>query len=308
MDPEEIARRELERLEKKKRKQERRLLKSQNKLQAGDLFHTPGSDSDSGVSHATDSGDTVPGPPYDSVAGGLHLHGGEAGCEHGNPPHNQRHAEQEAAAPELDSPGHRAALCASRASGGAQKLNPFSVESLLSDSRPRRNPAALAPSRPLIGKGHFLLYPITQPLGFIVPQTALKTTASPSSPPSSSSSSSSAVAAASAAAAVSCDSDGPGGEMQQTAGRRNSSSSTSSSSLQDSTEAAPEEQRHQQQRSPHSSPSSSAFLCAGQSTQISVICSDSDRREQLEGREQQRQPASPAADTKTDAKEDVDME
>lgn len=32
--------------------------------------------------------------------------------------------------------------------------------------------------RPLIGKGHFLLYPITQPLGFIVPQTALKTTTS----------------------------------------------------------------------------------------------------------------------------------
>lgn len=31
--------------------------------------------------------------------------------------------------------------------------------------------------RPLIGKGHFLLYPITQPLGFIVPQTALKSTA-----------------------------------------------------------------------------------------------------------------------------------
>ncbi|KAG7491990.1 hypothetical protein MATL_G00009650 [Megalops atlanticus] len=54
MDPEEIARRELERLEKKKRKQEKKLLKSQNKLLSGDLFHTPGSDSDSGVSQITD--------------------------------------------------------------------------------------------------------------------------------------------------------------------------------------------------------------------------------------------------------------
>jgi homeobox protein Unc-4 len=32
----------------------------------------------------------------------------------------------------------------------------------------------------LIGKGHFLLYPITQPLGFLVHQTALKTTPSDS--------------------------------------------------------------------------------------------------------------------------------
>ena len=54
MDPEEIARRELERMEKKRRKQERKLLRSQNKLISGDLFHTPGSDSDSGVSQ-TDS-------------------------------------------------------------------------------------------------------------------------------------------------------------------------------------------------------------------------------------------------------------
>ncbi|KAF0032903.1 hypothetical protein F2P81_015193, partial [Scophthalmus maximus] len=66
MDPEEIARRELDRMEKKKRKQERRLLKAQNKLASGDLFHTPGSDSDSGVSHVTDS-DHATGPPYDPV-------------------------------------------------------------------------------------------------------------------------------------------------------------------------------------------------------------------------------------------------
>uniref|UniRef100_H3DMN0 UNC homeobox n=2 Tax=Tetraodon nigroviridis TaxID=99883 RepID=H3DMN0_TETNG len=174
MAPEEIARRELERLEKKKRKQERRLLKSQNKFQSGDLLHTPGSDSDTGVSHVTDS-DHIPCQPFDSV-------GGNQSCD--QTPHsfqtaeqNQRHLDQDAGAPELDSPdaGHRSSLCSgsSRASG-AQKLNPFSVESLLSDSRPRRNLAALPSSRPLIGKGHFLLYPITQPLGFIVPQTALK--------------------------------------------------------------------------------------------------------------------------------------
>jgi hypothetical protein len=60
-----------------------------------------------------------------------------------------------------------------------QKRNPFSVESLLSDATPRRKSQADFPSlpsqRPLVGKGHFLLYPIThQPLGFLVPQTALK--------------------------------------------------------------------------------------------------------------------------------------
>ncbi|KAL8175366.1 UNVERIFIED_CONTAM: hypothetical protein K2H54_020878 [Gekko kuhli] len=102
MDPEEIARKELEKMAKKKRKHEKKLLKSQ--------------------------------------ARGLH-------------------------------------------SPSGLSLNPFSVESLLSDSPPRRKaplefPPALAPCAPtartLIGKGHFLLYPITQPLGFIVPQTALK--------------------------------------------------------------------------------------------------------------------------------------
>ncbi|KAM9391559.1 homeobox protein unc-4 homolog [Pholidichthys leucotaenia] len=177
MDPEEIARRERDRLEKKKRKQERRLLRSQNKLVSGDLFHTPGSDSDSGVSHVTDS-DPATGPPYDVLTG----------TEQTPPNQNQRLPEREA---ELDSPDsllhhhhHRPGLSSSgggRASS-LQKLNPFSVESLLSDARPRRTPAALPPSRPLIGKGHFLLYPITQPLGFIVPQTALKTGSTASAP------------------------------------------------------------------------------------------------------------------------------
>ncbi|XP_028311346.1 homeobox protein unc-4 homolog [Gouania willdenowi] len=179
MDPDEIARRELDRLEKKKRKQERRLLKSQNKLLSGDIFHTPGSDSDSGVSHVTDS-DHNTGPPYDSVGGHQTPHS----------LHNQRDSDPEAGGSELDSPdpSHVSNLCSSSGSSTSsrtsslQKLNPFSVESLLSDSRPRRSPAALPSSRPsLIGKGHFLLYPITQPLGFIVPQTALK---SPSADPS----------------------------------------------------------------------------------------------------------------------------
>ncbi|XP_077591292.1 homeobox protein unc-4 homolog isoform X2 [Stigmatopora nigra] len=187
MDPEEIARRELDRLEKKKRKQERRLLKAQNKHLHGDLFHTPGSDSDSGLSHVTDS-EHGSGPRLDLTK----LVSGE-GASSTAPPslpsfpslpslhtsgHNQRAPEQDAGSSELDSPdtAHRSSLCSGgNRNTGLQKLNPFSVESLLSDSRPRRNSAALSGSRPLIGKGHFLLYPITQPLGFIVPQTALKT-------------------------------------------------------------------------------------------------------------------------------------
>ncbi|KAJ0001225.1 hypothetical protein NQD34_006245 [Periophthalmus magnuspinnatus] len=161
MDPEEIARRELDRLEKKKRKQERRLLKAQNKASgSGDLFHTPGSDSDSGVSHVTDSDHNM------SLSFDNSSH--HSSCD---PLPNQRH-------PERDIGG---ADNSALNTGSVNKLNPFSVESLLSDSRPRRTPAALPPSRPLIGKGHFLLYPITQPLGFIVPQTALKSNSSSAS-------------------------------------------------------------------------------------------------------------------------------
>jgi len=174
MDPEEIARRELERMEKKKRKQERRLLKSQNKLISGDLFHTPGSDSDSGLSQVTDSEQSIcdvgrnqTQPSCDQTPQKLQ---------------NQRNADQDASGSELDSSdsGQQSNMCANSRSSTLQKLNPFSVESLLSDSRPRRKPPMdfpLPTPRPLIGKGHFLLYPITQPLGFIVPQTALKSTA-----------------------------------------------------------------------------------------------------------------------------------
>lgn len=170
MDAEEIARRERERLEKKKRKQEKRLLRAQgSKLLPGDLFHMTGSDSDSGVSHVTDS-------EHQHMHETVSRHQTRSNCEQ-TP--NQRSAHSDASGAELDSSdGARQASLAR--SPGPQKANPFSVESLLSDSRPRRKPAVdfpVASARPLIGKGHFLLYPITQPLGFIVPQTALKGTA-----------------------------------------------------------------------------------------------------------------------------------
>ncbi|KAM8843890.1 homeobox protein unc-4 homolog [Spinachia spinachia] len=287
MDPDEIARRELDRMEKKKRKQERRLLKSQNRLAAGDLFHTPGSDSDSGVSHVTDSDHT--GPPFDSVVG-KHT---QSSCDQTPHPlqahnHNQRHSDRDAGGSEPDSPdaSHRPSLCSGTGAAGVQKLNPFSVESLLSDSRPRRNPAALPPSRPLLGKGHFLLYPITQPLGFIVPQTALKATA-----------------------AAQWDGDAPAERSQSSAGCRSASPRPAPVGSQDKT------------RSPHTSPPRAAFS-AGKSTQTSVICSehspplappvDADRKEHLEIKEHpddpQRAPSDRPAETKTDSKEDVDME
>ncbi|XP_042576900.1 homeobox protein unc-4 homolog [Cyprinus carpio] len=175
MDPEEIARRELERLEKKKRKQERRLLKSQNKLIPGDLFHTPGSDSDSGLSQVTDN--------EQSIHCDMGRNQTQPSCDQTPQKlQNQRTADQDASGSELDSSdsGQQSNLCSNSRSSTLQKLNPFSVESLLSDSRPRRKTPIDFPvsaPRPLIGKGHFLLYPITQPLGFIVPQTALKSTA-----------------------------------------------------------------------------------------------------------------------------------
>ncbi|XP_028843074.1 homeobox protein unc-4 homolog [Denticeps clupeoides] len=165
MDAEEIARRELERMEKKKRKQEKRFLRSQNKLLPSDLFHTPGSDSDSCVSQVTDSEHSA------------------TQCElvrAQSPPTAQYQRSQNQELDSSDS-SQQSNLSASagRAAPALHKLNPFSVESLLSDSRPRRKapvdlPALSSSARPLIGKGHFLLYPITQPLGFIVPQTALK--------------------------------------------------------------------------------------------------------------------------------------
>ncbi|XP_030206285.1 homeobox protein unc-4 homolog [Gadus morhua] len=193
MDADEIARRELDRLEKKKRKQERRLLKAQNKLLHGDLFHTPGSDSDSGVSHVTDSEHT--GTLFNPSAGRnqtptscdqtTHPHTHNTTTTITTTTHNQRQSHHhDAGGSELDSSdsSQQSSLCANSRASSLQKLNPFSVESLLSDSRPCRRKSnvdgfsALPPSRPLIGKGHFLLYPITQPLGFIVPQTSLKAT------------------------------------------------------------------------------------------------------------------------------------
>lgn len=178
MDPEEIARRELERLEKKKRKQEKRLLRSQNKLLSGELFHTPGSDSDSGVSHITDS-------EQSSLLSDLGRNQTQPSCDQTPQKlQNQRNPNQDASGSELDSSdsSQQSNLSSNGRASTIQKLNPFSVESLLSDSRPRRKPAVDFPTlpspRPLIGKGHFLLYPITQPLGFIVPQTSLKPSAS----------------------------------------------------------------------------------------------------------------------------------
>ncbi|XP_047435025.1 homeobox protein unc-4 homolog [Mugil cephalus] len=191
MDPEEIARREQERAEKKKRKQERKLLKSQSKLLAGDSFHTPGgSESDSGVSQFTDSEQQT-----SSVNGSIHIelpatkgaggHQTESSCDQTRHDFGQleNHQNQRTAGePEQVSPGstHSSSPGGPRSSA-LQKRNPFSVESLLSDTMPRRKSQLDFPSLPsqrtLVGKGHFLLYPIThQPLGFLVPQTALKAT------------------------------------------------------------------------------------------------------------------------------------
>ncbi|XP_042590866.1 homeobox protein unc-4 homolog isoform X2 [Cyprinus carpio] len=174
MNPEEIARRELERLEKRKRKQERKLLRSQNKLLVGELFHTPGSDSDSGVSQSTDSEST----PHTGPQPSAHRQQTEHICDQ-HPQHQRAGAVNETAEP-MDSM-RNSALCPANGitcASTLQKLNPFSVESLLADSSPRRKTildfSKLPPQRPLVGKGHILLYPITQPLGFIVPQTAMK--------------------------------------------------------------------------------------------------------------------------------------
>ncbi|XP_037649542.1 homeobox protein unc-4 homolog [Sebastes umbrosus] len=307
MDPEEIARRELDRMEKKKRKQERRLLKSQNRLAAGDLFHTPGSDSDSGLSHVTDSDHT--GPPYDN----------QSSCDQ-TPLHqthqNQRHLDRDAAGAgsELDSSllcsssniNNNSSSSSSSSASSVQKLNPFSVESLLSDSRPRRNPAALQSSRPLIGKGHFLLYPITQPLGFIVPQTALKTTTTTTTTP-----------------VASCDSDAPASERNHTTVRCCCSPDSADAPLNKAQVGSEDKTL---------SPHTTAFPTG--KTQTSVICSDSTtfamhehspqlinnkpavdadrKKEHLEIKEQHPECVlsdSPAQTKTTDSKkEDVDME
>uniref|UniRef100_A0A672ZWI9 Unc4.1 homeobox (C. elegans) n=1 Tax=Sphaeramia orbicularis TaxID=375764 RepID=A0A672ZWI9_9TELE len=189
MDPEEIARREHERAEKKKRKQERKLLKSQNKLLTGDSFHTPGgSESDSGVSQFTDS-EQQPS----NVNGTIHIelpatnrstggHQTESSCDQTRHEFSQLQNQRTPGEPEQVSPGStHSSSPGEQRSSTLQKRNPFSVESLLSDATPRRKSQLDYPSLPsqrtLVGKGHFLLYPIThQPLGFLVPQTALKAT------------------------------------------------------------------------------------------------------------------------------------
>ncbi|KAM3916274.1 homeobox protein unc-4 homolog [Leptodactylus fuscus] len=177
MDPEEIARKELEKMEKKKRKQEKKMLRNQSRHQHSPSMslHTPSSDSDSGLSQNQDSNmeSTLPDtrnqtqPSCDPT--------GQAFFP------SQRNTGQKDRVNDKDSSpeaNHNSGLCPNGRGSAFQKLNPFSVESLLSDSPPKRKAGVDFPSlsgpRTLIGKGHFLLYPITQPLGFIVPQTSVK--------------------------------------------------------------------------------------------------------------------------------------
>ncbi|KAG7243567.1 hypothetical protein INR49_011124 [Caranx melampygus] len=159
MDPEEIARRELDRLEKKKRKQERRLLKTQNKLASGDLFHTPGSDSDSGVSHVTDS-DLTASQSFDCVGGSKT----PSSCD--QTPHplqtqnqNQRHLDRDAGGSELDSAeaSHRSSLCSNNPRASSlQKLNPFSRRIFLQSFKDDKccTDASKAEQAPVI-RGHW---------------------------------------------------------------------------------------------------------------------------------------------------------
>ncbi|XP_072838693.2 homeobox protein unc-4 homolog [Pogona vitticeps] len=228
MDPEEIARKELEKMEKKKRKHEKKLLKSQNRN-----LHSPSGLSVNSSTQSSDSdggtGGLSPDPPDGGGGGGCSSKAPPgAGGPHLNPPLpgscdpppsafypgrggacTARCAQGKdptaglAAAPSGSEGGGglgprppSAAGAGPAGAGGAHhgspKLNPFSVESLLSDSPPRRKaalefPPALAPCAPtartLLGKGHFLLYPITQPLGFIVPQAALRSSGHPGPEP-----------------------------------------------------------------------------------------------------------------------------
>ncbi|XP_069889187.1 homeobox protein unc-4 homolog [Dipodomys merriami] len=214
MDPEEIARKELEKMEKKKRKHEKKLLKSQSRhlhSPGGLSLHSaPSSDSDSGGGGLSPEPPEPPPPPAAAAAKGPGAHAsgapGSAPAPPGEPPApgtcdpafypSQRSGT--GPQPRLGRPadkdaapcGPGAAATAERGAAGLPKASPFSVESLLSDSPPRRKAAPanataaaagldFAPGLPcaprtLIGKGHFLLYPITQPLGFLVPQAALK--------------------------------------------------------------------------------------------------------------------------------------
>uniref|UniRef100_A0A2K6CJN9 UNC homeobox n=1 Tax=Macaca nemestrina TaxID=9545 RepID=A0A2K6CJN9_MACNE len=207
MDPEEIARKELEKMEKKKRKHEKKLLKSQGRhlhSPGGLSLHSaPSSDSDSGGgglspeppeppppaakgpgAHASGAVGTAPAPPGEPPAPGTcdpaFYPSQRSGA--GPQPRPGRPADKDAAS---CGPG-AAVAAAERGAAGLPKASPFSVESLLSDSPPRRKAASnaaaaaaagldFAPGLPcaprtLIGKGHFLLYPITQPLaGWCLP-------------------------------------------------------------------------------------------------------------------------------------------
>ncbi|XP_003795505.1 homeobox protein unc-4 homolog [Otolemur garnettii] len=221
MDPEEIARKELEKMEKKKRKHEKKLLKSQSRhlhSPGGLSLHSaPSSDSDSGggglspeppeppppaaaakgpSAHASGAAASVPAPPGEPPVPGTCDPVFYPSQRSGAGPQQRlcRPADKDAAP---CGPGAAAAAVVERSSAGLPKASPFSVESLLSDSPPRRKAAAtnaaaagldFAPGLPcaprtLIGKGHFLLYPITQPLGFLVPQAALKCGAGPEPAP-----------------------------------------------------------------------------------------------------------------------------
>ncbi|XP_069838138.1 homeobox protein unc-4 homolog [Dendropsophus ebraccatus] len=180
MDPEEIARKELEKMEKKKRKQEKKLLRNQSRGQHSPAMslHTPSSDSDSGLSQTHDS-NTMEATFTDT------RNQTQPSCDPTGQAFfsSQRTTGQKDRVSEKDSSpeaNHNSGLCSNGRGSAFQKLNPFSVESLLSDSPPKRKAGVDYPSlsapRTLIGKGHFLLYPITQPLGFIVPQTSVKNT------------------------------------------------------------------------------------------------------------------------------------
>lgn len=197
MDPEEIARKELEKMAKKKRKHEKKLLKSQARN-----LHSPSGLSVNSSTQSSDSdgggGGLSPDPPdgCKQALGGPQNPPLPGSCDPTGPafyPAN-RGGGHSCPAKEASASGSEcvAPPASTARPPGFPKLNPFSVESLLSDSPPRRKaaldfPPALAPCAPtartLIGKGHFLLYPITQPLGFIVPQAALKGHPGPETPP-----------------------------------------------------------------------------------------------------------------------------
>lgn len=190
-------------MEKKKRKHEKKLLKSQSRHphspSALSLHSTPSSDSDSGggggLSPAPPEAKPrgQPPPPHPPLPAAAPSEPPPGTCDQTAEPFYpsqrsgsgrlQRPPDKDcAAAPSGDGSGGAGGP---RGAGSFHKLNPFSVESLLSDSPPRRKAAPDFPSLPpcaprtLIGKGHFLLYPITQPLGFLVPQTALKASPGP---------------------------------------------------------------------------------------------------------------------------------